>query len=252
MRSRISIRGFVCPSICPSICPIICPSVSLSVCPSPTTWISEKWAEFEQNSVYVCVCVCVCVFVCVCLCVCVFGCVFVCLCVCECVCLRVGEKQSTSDATTSSLIVSLSFDDFLDAPSHLYKRLCPSVLRSCGLSVLRSFGPSVSHFRRWKARILGASLAVYPALFILKNDHICRLKRARDIRTEVRTDWRTDEPTEWRNQPSDGPLYEFHLLPNLRRTDGPTVCLLVWWNQPSEPFWTRRKSIGSMIEILDM
>ena len=35
-------------------------------------------------------------------------------------------------------------------------------------------------------------------------------------------------------------------------SDGPTVSLLVWWNQPSEPFWTRRKSIGSMIEILDI
>jgi len=40
--------------------------------------------------------------------------------------------------------------------------------------------------------------------------------------------------------------------PTNRSTDGPTVCLLVWRNQPSEPFWTRRKSIGSMIEILDI
>ena len=53
---------------------------------------------------------------------------------------------------------------FLDAPSHLYKRSCPSV----GPSVRSSVGPSVPcYFRRWKVRILGASCAVYPALFIL-------------------------------------------------------------------------------------
>ena len=44
---------------------------------------------------------------------------------------------------------------FLDAPSHLYKRSCLSVR----LNVPR-------YFRRWKERVLGASCAVYPALFI--------------------------------------------------------------------------------------
>ena len=51
---------------------------------------------------------------------------------------------------------------FLDAPSHLYMRSCPSV----GPSVRRSVRPLVPrYFRRWKSRILGASCAVYPALF---------------------------------------------------------------------------------------
>ena len=43
MRSRISIRGCVRPSVGPSVRP--------SVGPSHTSWISEKWAEFEQNSI---------------------------------------------------------------------------------------------------------------------------------------------------------------------------------------------------------
>ena len=52
---------------------------------------------------------------------------------------------------------------FLDAPSHLYKRSCPSV----GPSVRSSVGPSVPcYFRRWSVRILGVSCAVYPALFL--------------------------------------------------------------------------------------
>ena len=52
---------------------------------------------------------------------------------------------------------------FLDAPSHLYKRSCLSI----GPSVRRSVGPSVPrYFRRWKVHILGASCAVYPALLI--------------------------------------------------------------------------------------
>ena len=45
---------------------------------------------------------------------------------------------------------------FSDAPSHLYKRLCPSVRRS----VRPSVGPSPAIFKR----VLGASCAVYPAL----------------------------------------------------------------------------------------
>ena len=54
----------------------------------------------------------------------------------------------------NTAVISLTWPvSFLDAPSHLYKRLCPSV------------GPYVPcYFRRWKARILGASCAVYPAL----------------------------------------------------------------------------------------
>ena len=43
MRSRISIRGCVRPSVGPSVRPL--------VGPSHTSWISKKWAEFEQNSI---------------------------------------------------------------------------------------------------------------------------------------------------------------------------------------------------------
>ena len=43
----------------------------------------------------------------------------------------------------------------------------PSVRRSVGPSVRRSVRPYVPcYFRRWKVRILGASCAVYPALFL--------------------------------------------------------------------------------------
>ena len=47
MRSRISIRGYVRRSVRPSVRPSVGPSVR----PSHTSWISEKWADFEQNSV---------------------------------------------------------------------------------------------------------------------------------------------------------------------------------------------------------
>ena len=47
---------------------------------------------------------------------------------------------------------------FLDAPSHLYKRVCPSVCSS----VRPSVRPSPVDFRC----VLGTSCAVYPALFI--------------------------------------------------------------------------------------
>ena len=52
---------------------------------------------------------------------------------------------------------------FLDAPSHLHMRSCPSVR----LSIL-SICPSVPcfFFRRCKVRKLGASCAVYPALLL--------------------------------------------------------------------------------------
>ena len=50
------------------------------------------------------------------------------------------------------------FGPFLDAPSHLYKRSCPSVRRS----VRPSVRPSPVLFKH----VLGASCAVYPALFI--------------------------------------------------------------------------------------
>ena len=49
---------------------------------------------------------------------------------------------------------------FLDAPSQLYKRVCPSMLSSVHPSV----GPYIPRFFR---RILGASCAVYPALLFL-------------------------------------------------------------------------------------
>ena len=37
--------------VCPSVGPSVRPSVGPSVRPSHTSWISEKWAEFEQNSI---------------------------------------------------------------------------------------------------------------------------------------------------------------------------------------------------------
>ena len=56
------------------------------------------------------------------------------------------------------------FIPLLDAPSHLYKRLCPFVRPSVRPSVRRSVP---CYLRRWKVRILGASCAVYLALFFL-------------------------------------------------------------------------------------
>ena len=68
--------------------------------------------------------------------------------------------------------VDLMYTLFLDAPSHLYMRSCPSVRpsvrRSVCPSVRLSVCPSRVFFRRWKVRILGASCAVYPALFCIK------------------------------------------------------------------------------------
>ena len=52
---------------------------------------------------------------------------------------------------------------FLDAPSHLYKRSCPSVC----LSVSPSVCPSVRLARVFFRRVLGASCAVYPALLTI-------------------------------------------------------------------------------------
>ena len=56
---------------------------------------------------------------------------------------------------------NFDIDQFLDAPSHLYKRLCPSV----GPSVRPSVRPSARLSRVIFRRLLGASCAVYPALF---------------------------------------------------------------------------------------
>ena len=50
----------------------------------------------------------------------------------------------------------LDFWIFLDAPSHFYKRVCPS------------FGPSVRPSPVIFRRVLGASCAVHPTLFTLK------------------------------------------------------------------------------------
>ena len=54
MRSRISIRGCFRPSIGPSVGPsvgtFVRPSICRFVCRSHKSWISEKWAEFFQNS----------------------------------------------------------------------------------------------------------------------------------------------------------------------------------------------------------
>ena len=53
---------------------------------------------------------------------------------------------------------------FLDATSHLYKRVCPSVRPSVRWSVRRSVTPSLR-------RLLVASYAEYPALFYLLSSH---------------------------------------------------------------------------------
>ena len=50
------------------------------------------------------------------------------------------------------------FNTFLDAPSHLYKRVCPSVRGSVC--------PSVSIKKNAVYRVLGASDVGYPALFL--------------------------------------------------------------------------------------
>ena len=63
------------------------------------------------------------------------------------------------------MFVCESMRPFLDAPSHLYMRLCPSVRPSVRRSV-------PCYFRRWKVRILGASCAVYPALFLSQRNVI--------------------------------------------------------------------------------
>ena len=57
-----------------------------------------------------------------------------------------------------SQLSHLPFSQFLDASSHLYKRVCPSVRPS----VRRSVRPSVTPSLR---RLLGASYAEYSALF---------------------------------------------------------------------------------------
>ena len=57
---------------------------------------------------------------------------------------------------------------FLDAPSHLYKRSCPSARPSVRASVRRSVP---CYFWRWKVRILGASCAVYPSMFFFLIPH---------------------------------------------------------------------------------
>ena len=51
MRPRISIRGCVRPTVRRSVRPSVRRSVRRSVGPSHTSWIFEKWAKFEQNSI---------------------------------------------------------------------------------------------------------------------------------------------------------------------------------------------------------
>ena len=55
---------------------------------------------------------------------------------------------------------------FLDAPSHLHKRVCSSVCPSVRPSVDPSVRMSVRPSRVIFRRVLGASCAVYPALFL--------------------------------------------------------------------------------------
>ena len=67
---------------------------------------------------------------------------------------EIGKHEVRYFLLGLSCFVAWSFQRFfLDAPSHLYKRVCPSVRPSVG--------PSRVIFRR----VLGASCAVYPALF---------------------------------------------------------------------------------------
>ena len=99
MRSRISIRGCVCPSVRPSVRP----SVGRSVRPSHTSWISEKWAKFEQNSIRNM----------------------------KVRHLKDDSKTSTRTVRQNASVVRTLFDLFYpDVNAHLYERFCPSVFLS--------------------------------------------------------------------------------------------------------------------------
>ena len=79
-------------------------------------------------------------------------------------------RGGTSDATTpSSLIVPLfmmSIDNFLDAPSHLYKRVCPSVCPSVGPYVR----PLALSKNRWRTHLIAR-----PGLFCYMAELLPRL-----------------------------------------------------------------------------
>ena len=60
-----------------------------------------------------------------------------------------------------------------------------------------------------------------------KNFTSCQLS---DGPTDRRTDRRAIGRSVWRNQPFEGPLYEFDFLPDLRRTDRPTDRPLLCWS----------------------
>ena len=75
-------------------------------------------------------------------------------------------SSSTKENTKVQFRILKNRLRFLDATTHLYQRSCPSVGPSVRPSVHPSVRPYVPcYFRRWKVRILGASCAVYPALF---------------------------------------------------------------------------------------
>ena len=71
-------------------------------------------------------------------------------------------KKNAGPCHYFAAMAQITNSRFLDAPSHLYKRVCPSVRLSVGPSVRRSVRPSPVIFKR----VLGASCAVYPALFL--------------------------------------------------------------------------------------
>ena len=111
MRSRISIRGHVRLSVGTSVRT----SVGRSVGRSHTKWISEKWAEFEPNSIST-----------------------------KKVChLKDYSKTNTRAVRQRTHLLSEFCSTysqtfyllvFLDATTHFYNRLCPSVRRFVGLS----------------------------------------------------------------------------------------------------------------------
>ena len=77
------------------------------------------------------------------------------------------------------MMITFRSDRFLDAPSHLYKRVCPSVRGS----VRPSVGPPVSIKEK---RGLGASYFGYPALFILSHDILGKLFKLKFLFGEFR------------------------------------------------------------------
>ena len=98
---------------------------------------------------------------------------------------------------------TLKKNSFLDAFSHLYKRVCPSV----GPSVRRSVRRSVGHTRVeipqkccFRPKLL--------AVVLVKNGTFAWFQLVCDRRTDGRTDGPTDGPTDGRTDGRTHPLIE--------------------------------------------